>query len=87
MEERRERQAVDGHDQAKLTQVAAIVSAQHGKAFLRFAALDIAFQGLEANGSEKRGSVRNSVSVSDSRKAMTSCFSWGVRVKPRTNSL
>jgi hypothetical protein len=38
MEERRERQAVDGHDQAELTQVAAIVSAQHGQAFLRFAA-------------------------------------------------
>jgi len=87
VEEWRERQAVNGHEQAELTQIPAIVSAQHGKALLPLAALDSAFQGLEANGSEKRGSVRNSVSVSDSRKAMTSCFSWGVRVKPRTNSL
>ena len=34
VEERRERQAVNGHEQAELTQISAVVSAQHGKALL-----------------------------------------------------
>jgi hypothetical protein len=44
-------------------------------------------RGVAANGSEKRGSVRNSVSVSDSKKASRSSFSCAVRVKPWMNSL